>query len=80
MFVDPCDFSVPKPGSRELSSKFSLRMLKVDHWYKSVGCVIAISENCDQRYVLNVESCKVRDALYVLVTCSLRRSSLLIVV
>ena len=54
MFVDPCVVSVPKPGSRELSSKFSLRMLDVDHWYKSVGCVIAVIENYDQMYVLKV--------------------------
>ena len=69
--MDPCDDSVPKPGSRKLSSKFSLRMLNVDHWYKSVGCVIAASENCDQMYAPNVGIVQNTYALYFLVTCSL---------
>ena len=54
MFVDPCVDSVSKPGSRELSSKFSLQMLNVDHRHKSIRCVIAVSENCDQMYVLKM--------------------------
>ena len=60
-FVDPCDVSTPNQEAENSRRNIYLLMLNGDYWYKSVGCVVAVNENCDQMYNSEMlESCKVR--------------------